>query len=155
QLGNGGGDELTQAALLQRDLDRFGPRRGYRIWRDLREEDDPEAPVTATAGKGFPYDVTPKRLGKTVALPDRGSLKLVGPVISSTGAGTKPGSLGVRGPAIDHALFRFPSTDSNALLVSAAHSADGHPLAVMGSQAGYFEPEIWRYEDLHGPGIDV
>jgi acyl-homoserine lactone acylase PvdQ len=155
QLGNGGGDELSQVALLQRDVDRFGPRRGYRIWRDLREEDDPEAPVTASGGRGFPYDVTPKRLSKTVALPDRGSLKFVSPVIASTGAGTKPGSLGTGRPAVDRALFRFPSTDSNALLVSARHSADGHPLAVMGSQAGYFEPEIWRYEDLHGPGIDV
>ena len=44
---------------------------------------------------------------------------------------------------------------SNALLVSAADSASGHPLAVMGPQVSYFSPEILMEEDIHGPGIDA
>ena len=44
---------------------------------------------------------------------------------------------------------------SNALVVSAAKSASGHPLAVFGPQTGYFAPEILMEEDVHGPGIDA
>jgi acyl-homoserine lactone acylase PvdQ len=44
---------------------------------------------------------------------------------------------------------------SNALLVSGANSASGHPLAVFGPQVAYFAPEILMEEDLHGPGIDA
>ena len=44
---------------------------------------------------------------------------------------------------------------SNALLVSAADSASGHPLAVMGPQVSYFSPQILMEEDIHGPGIDA
>jgi acyl-homoserine lactone acylase PvdQ len=154
QLGKGGGDELGEAALLMADMKRFGPTRGYKVWRELREVDDPEAPVTAAQKAGFPYDLVPTRLTKGVALPDAGSLKPVSPVISSGGSAAAPGSVAALGPRVDQALMRFPTTDSNALLVSAKHSATGHPLTVFGSQAAYFEPEIWRYQDIHGPGID-
>ena len=44
---------------------------------------------------------------------------------------------------------------SNWELVSARHSADGHPIAVMGPQVGYYMPQILMEEDLHGPGIDA
>src|SRR6202044_1515942 len=40
-------------------------------------------------------------------------------------------------------------------MVNAAHSADGHAIAVMGPQVGYYNPEILMEEDLHGPGIDA
>ena len=43
---------------------------------------------------------------------------------------------------------------SNWELVS-KHSADGHPIAVMGPQVGYYMPQILMEEDLHGPGIDA
>ena len=41
---------------------------------------------------------------------------------------------------------------SNWELVSAKHSANGHPIAVMGPQVGYYVPQILMEEDLHGPG---
>jgi penicillin amidase len=44
---------------------------------------------------------------------------------------------------------------SNALLISAAKSESGHPVAVMGPQVAYFMPEILLEEDLHGPDIDA
>ncbi|MGI8556922.1 MAG: penicillin acylase family protein [Solirubrobacteraceae bacterium] len=49
----------------------------------------------------------------------------------------------------------LPTSDSNALLVSAAHTGTGHPIAVMGPQVGYFDPQILMEEDVHGPGIDA
>ena len=44
---------------------------------------------------------------------------------------------------------------SNFLLVGHGKSADGHPLAVMGPQLGYFYPEIVMQADMHGGGIDA
>ena len=44
---------------------------------------------------------------------------------------------------------------SNALVVGASHSADGHPLAVFGPQVSYFAPQILMQEDLHSPDYDA
>src|SRR5258708_36044937 len=44
---------------------------------------------------------------------------------------------------------------SNGLVVDAAHSAGGHPIAVFGPQVSYFAPGILMQEDLHGPGYDA
>jgi acyl-homoserine lactone acylase PvdQ len=44
---------------------------------------------------------------------------------------------------------------SNWELVNAAHSSNGHAIAVMGPQVGYYIPEILMEEDLHGPGFDA
>ncbi|MEA2171756.1 MAG: hypothetical protein QOF76_5056 [Solirubrobacteraceae bacterium] len=151
QLGKGGGNEMTQLSLLQADIDRYGPSRGVRAWVDLRSLDDPEAPTTAFRKRGFPYDQIPKNVLGHVALPDKGSLRYV-----STVAG-KPDTVANRSAASGpvKGLLRFPQTDSNALLVSAKKSATGHPLTVFGSQAGYFEPEIWWGVEAHGPGFDA
>lgn len=150
QLGNGGGDELDQVQRLMADIKRFGAKRGLQVWRDFRSEDDPEAPVTATRKKGFPYGQIPKRPLGTAAIPDAGSLKFVSSVV---GKPDSPAQHRATGPV--KGLLRFPQTDSNALLVSAKHSQTGHPLAVFGSQAGYFQPQIWWGVEAHGPGFDV
>ncbi|TDQ04359.1 penicillin acylase family protein [Labedaea rhizosphaerae] len=44
---------------------------------------------------------------------------------------------------------------SNALLVSGAHTASGHPVAVFGPQTGYFAPQLLMLEELQGPGISA
>lgn len=44
---------------------------------------------------------------------------------------------------------------SNWELVPARNSANGHAIAVMGPQVGYYVPQILLEEDLHGPGIDA
>ena len=62
---------------------------------------------------------------------------------------TLPGGLGLP------ELGPLPKAMSNALLVSGANSASGHPLAVFGPQVAYFAPQILMEEDLHGPGIDA
>ncbi len=150
QLGKGGGDELEQLQLLTIDMKRFGAKRGLQIWQDLRSESDPEAPVTAERKKGFPFGQQPKRpLGGT-ALPDPGTLEFV-----ATTVGTPDTKARVETPSPVKDLLRFPTTDSNAVLVSARKSQTGHPLAVFGAQAGYFQPEIFWDVDAHGPGFDV
>jgi acyl-homoserine lactone acylase PvdQ len=44
---------------------------------------------------------------------------------------------------------------SNALVVSAADSADGHPIAVFGPQTGYFAPQLLMLEEIEGPGLSA
>ena len=44
---------------------------------------------------------------------------------------------------------------SNALVVSAAESASGRPLAVFGPQVSYFAPQILMEQDVHAPGLDA
>ncbi len=151
QLGKGGGNELEQVQLLQSDLKRFGAKRGLQVWEDFRSEDDPEAPTTSANKKQTPYGQLPagSKVLKTVAMPDEGTLRL---------APTQDGQAAPRSavqPASAKGLLRFPTTDSNALLVSAKHTATGHPMAVFGSQASYYEPEIWWRAEAHGPGFDV
>ncbi|HET6507673.1 MAG TPA: penicillin acylase family protein [Baekduia sp.] len=52
-------------------------------------------------------------------------------------------------------LLALPKAQSNALLVSAAKSKSGHPLAVFGPQVGYFSPQILMEEDIHAPTVDA
>lgn len=44
---------------------------------------------------------------------------------------------------------------SNALVVSAADSASGHPIAVFGPQTGYFAPQLLMLEEIEGPGLSA
>ncbi|MCW2985905.1 MAG: Penicillin amidase, partial [Conexibacter sp.] len=72
----------------------------------------------------------------------------VGGVINSV-TGLLPTPSGLDG------LISLPKSNSNALLVSAAKSKSGHPLAVFGPQVGYFSPQILMEEDIHAPTIDA
>jgi acyl-homoserine lactone acylase PvdQ len=108
-------------------------------------------------GKRFPYQTSPKR-ARGVARPDAGSLRRHEFVAARTGGGgseaSGAGSLGLSG-------LRLPTAASNALLVSGAGSASGHPLFVAGPQVGYFAPQILMEQDVHAPatadlpGIDA
>lgn len=49
--------------------------------------------------------------------------------------------------------LRFPTSDSNALVVDASHSTSGHPLAVFGPQVAYWAPEILTEEVWEAPGF--
>ena len=142
-FGKGGGEELQFSQLADALERRFGKHNGDKAFNDFRAAEDPEAPVTVF-DKRFPYQVNPQTPAKrSVARPDPGSLKL-----SQTGS--------------TRSIFPgFPARASNALLVSGKESQSGHPLAVMGPQVGYFNPQILMEEDVHapdsaaGPGIDA
>ncbi len=144
---------------------------GFATFLSFDDPSDPEAPTTVQ-GKAFPFQTLPrpsKAVQKTIALPDAGSVSFVNPVVggavpageagqATTGSRERPSSSnGVAGMAesAGQGLLQFPRSMSNALLVSAADSASGHPLAVMGPQVSYFTPEILMEEDIHGPGIDA
>ena len=133
-FGNGGGNEVANSDFLARLEAKLGQTGGQQVFRDLREVNDPEAPVTTT--KHFPYDRVPSR-------PTPGSLVI------------DPGSMDVPAAQAVAAARASRRKASNFLVVGAKLSADGHPLTVMGPQLGYFYPEIVMQGELHGGGIDA
>jgi acyl-homoserine lactone acylase PvdQ len=173
-FGKGGGRELAESSLLDAFKDRFGARKGRTLWEQFAAFDDRDAPTTVQ-GKRFPYQTKPKKKAKGAEEPpDPGSFKaldvarsqgappagggggglLPGGNLSASAAPSVPGVPPLPGLPLPE-LGALPKAMSNALLVSGANSASGHPLAVFGPQVAYFAPQILMEEDLHGPGIDA
>ena len=128
-FGNGGGNEVRNADFLSRLRGRLGARRGGQAFTDLLEANDPEAPTTIA--KRFRYGVSGPR-------PTKGSPLVRAPKPVAGAAAAAPQRLA-----------------SNFLVVGANRSATGEPMAVMGPQLGYYDPEIVIEADLHGPGINA
>jgi acyl-homoserine lactone acylase PvdQ len=160
-FGKGGGREVDSALTLQALQDRFGAKAGRAAWSDFREKDDPET-ITTIRGARFPYEDGDPFAKRGLALPDPGSVQPA-PVAPPVGGEAGLQAAPVAPPASDGAgigaaLLRAasaPAHASNWLLVSAAKSATGHPIAVMGPQVGYYVPQILMELDLHGPGVDA
>jgi len=110
-------------------------------------------------GVRFPYLNLPQHVAPgSEAIPDPGSVTYP-PNDAVSGGGSSGGTAdrGILGGLTTAGGGRvaFPRDASNALVVSAAKSASGHPLAVFGPQVAYFAPEILMEQDIHGPGIDA
>jgi acyl-homoserine lactone acylase PvdQ len=133
-FGNGGGNEVQNSEFLVQLENKFGEEGGKQVFRDLKEVNDPEAPTTAS--KAFPYDQEPTG-------PTPGAMLV------------EPGSASPSAVKAETALKASRRKASNFLLAGAGDAADGHPMAVMGPQLGYYYPEIVMQADLHGPGIDA
>ncbi|MDQ6607574.1 MAG: penicillin acylase family protein, partial [Actinomycetota bacterium] len=124
-------------------------RSGYATFLSFVDPTDPEAPTTVR-GRSFPYQTLARPSAKSLsrlAMPDPGSVRYVNHVVGgaapaggasdsarvahraagarATPIGTGLGPAGNAGPG----LLAFPQDMSNALLISAKHSASGHPLA--------------------------
>ena len=130
-FGAGGGNEAASAEFLASLQQRLGATKGLAVWNDLREQLDPSTPVTVA--KSFPYGAGPTGVGP-------GNVAL------------DPGSFAPAGPAVRTVQRRLMS---NALLIGASRSSNGHPIFVAGPQVGYYAPEILMEEDLHGGGLDA
>jgi acyl-homoserine lactone acylase PvdQ len=179
-FGQGGGRELAEGEVLRSFVNRFGKKTGRKLWEQFAAFDDPDAPTTVK-GERFPYQTKPSKLAAGAEeIPDTGSFKpfVVAPgQAGGSSQGGRPDSSSTPptllpgvplpgppslpgGPAPPGGLpvpggLPLPKAMSNALLISGARSATGHPLAVFGPQVSYFAPEILMEEDLHGPGIDA
>ncbi len=163
-FGKGGGAELRSALALESLEAKLGRRAGRAAWSDLREANDPEAPTTVS--QPFPYETGSPFKKKGLAMPDPGSVEFLsdgsgGGLPGASGAVTdtpspqaipNDGSIGAG--LLRSALDGAP-LESNWELVGKEGSSDGHPIAVMGPQVGYYNPQILMEEDLHGPGIDA
>src|SRR5438132_13773603 len=69
----GGGSELQNAIFLKNAQAKLGTDGGYALWRDMREAEDPAAPVTADGT--FPYMTRGQTDPAAVAVPDPASVK--------------------------------------------------------------------------------
>ncbi|HET8822995.1 MAG TPA: penicillin acylase family protein [Thermoleophilaceae bacterium] len=133
-FGEGGGDEVDAAEMLDGLQDSLGADRGFSVWNDLRQRLDPETPVSIRGR--FPYAPLPAQRTGNVVL-DNGSYEPV----------ATPGA--AASAAVD-GEFRRPA--SNVLMVAGKRSRSGHPLFVGGPQIGHFYPGLTLEMDLRGPG---
>lgn len=153
-FGRGGGNELTQMELRRSFRARYGARRGERLWREWAAYEDEDAPTTVRRSARFPYQRPPKKPARGgMAIADAGSLRRTSVVAATTGSAATR-TKGAAAAGILPVNLRSMGM-SNALLVSAAESSSGRPLAVFGPQTAYFAPQILMEQDVHAPGIDA
>src|SRR5438046_10737172 len=72
-FGKGVGNEVGSSNVLNKAIERFGPKPGTKVWRDFRRAEDPEAPTTVQSGI-FRYEVPKDVRSSAVAMPDDGSV---------------------------------------------------------------------------------
>jgi acyl-homoserine lactone acylase PvdQ len=132
-FGEGGGGEVQASELLDGLQTTLGPDRGYSVWNDLRQRQDPETPVSIPGR--FPYAPLPANRSGNRIIDDGSFVPIPGPTATAAKA----------------ASAERPHA-SNVLMVAGKRSRSGHPLFVGGPQIGYFYPGLTLEMDLHGPG---
>ncbi len=132
-VGQGGGDEARRSEFLGALEQKYGTKKGFSLFNDLRQFKNPETP-TSVDGK-FPYGSIPKKAPGSVVL--------------------DPNSF-VSTPAVANAKLAqqaAPPTEprhaSNTLMISAKKSTDHEPLMVGGPQIGYFYPGLTYEIDMN------
>ncbi|RAJ45545.1 F5/8 type C domain-containing protein [Kitasatospora sp. SolWspMP-SS2h] len=160
-FGGGGGGEVGNALARLAFRQQLGTEAGDRAYAAWRAEDDPEATPTVHDGSSFPYAASPAAPVGT-ALPDPGSVTELPHAANGTGTGASSAASGASTPTaaasaaegvLPADLITAKKGMSNALLVSGAHTASGHPIAVFGPQTGYYAPQILMVQELDGPGL--
>ncbi len=124
RFGANGGREVENSMFLQALEERLGESQALRVFADLHDSNDGEAPVSIPGS--FPYELP---------------------------AATSPGSVVVDDGSFVGVPFEQPPFASNALLVAAKRSETGHPLFVAGPQVGYFFPQFFAEMELQGAGF--
>jgi acyl-homoserine lactone acylase PvdQ len=146
-LGQGGGQEVGNAMMLDGLRSKLGATRGDGAYEDLRGRNDPETQTTTT--KRFPYQTN-----VSVSHP-RGLVRIVNRSFRAAGP-TLPGAGATSAYAASAEHPRGPQQlASNILIASGKASQTGSPLFVGGPQIGYNYPGLTMEMDLHGPDINV
>ncbi|QKW26797.1 penicillin acylase family protein [Streptomyces seoulensis] len=153
-FGSGGGGEVNNALSLLAAQAKYGAQEGTKVWESFRERNDPEAVLTLHDGQSFPYAAKPAS-PKGQALPDAGSVTAEPLVYDRTGGAATGAAKSATGTAQKSTLSSARRGMSNALVVSGAHTASGHPVAVFGPQTGYFAPQLLLLQEIQGPGISA
>ncbi|MFJ9539401.1 penicillin acylase family protein [Streptomyces sp. NPDC101225] len=153
-FGSGGGGEVDNALSLIAAQSKYGVEEGTKVWESFRERNDPEAVLTVHDGRSFPYGTKPAN-AQGEALPDAGSVTAEPLVHDATGTGASQSATAAARQATATALGSAKRGMSNALVVSGAYTASGHPVAVFGPQTGYFAPQLLMLQEIQGPGISA
>lgn len=160
-FGGGGGHEMESALVRIAARARYGTVEGDRVWTAFRGQNHPETVLTLHDGQRFPYgQADPDAPG--VVLPDAGSVRAEPVTANPTGSAARAGTPAAESNSSKLAAALSGLTIgaanrgmSNAAVISAAHSATGHPVAVFGPQTGYFSPQLLMVQELQGPGISA
>ncbi len=152
---NNGSEEINEQ-LQEAFQRRFGSR-WHAFYDDLREADDPEA---FTVAKVPFHSDNPGRYEPKLHLNawlDFGSIKPRNAEIQGPSA-QRSEQLAAQLPSwirtTENLRTELPHLESNALMVAPRLSSDGHALAAMGPQVGYYSPQIFTEYELHGGGIN-
>ncbi|MBA2642446.1 MAG: penicillin acylase family protein [Actinobacteria bacterium] len=124
RFGANGGQEVQNSMFLDALEERLGAADARRVFADLREANDPEAPPTVPGS--FPYELPPE---------------------------SAPGSVVVDDGSFTGAPLEQPPFASSAILIGAKRSQTAHPLFVAGPQVGYFFPQFFAEMELSGAGF--
>ncbi|MEU8202651.1 penicillin acylase family protein [Streptosporangium sp. NPDC049046] len=150
-FGGGGGAEMQSALVRVAARAKYGTAVGDQVWAAFRAQNDPEATLTLHNGQSFPSGAAPA--GATgVVLPDP-STAPVDITANETGSATSAAATAQKGVLDGLLVDNSKPGMSNAVVVSAAKSATGNPIAVFGPQTGYFAPQLLMLQELSGPGI--
>lgn len=150
------GSEQINEQLQEAFKQRFGSR-WQQFYNDLREANDPEA---FTVAKVPFHSDNPGRYEPKLHLNawlDFGTIKPRNAEIQGPSA-QQSQQLATQMPAwvrsAENLRTALPHVESNALMVSRRLSSDGHALAAMGPQVGYYSPQIFAEYELHGGDIN-
>ncbi|MDH2427423.1 penicillin acylase family protein [Sphaerisporangium sp. TRM90804] len=149
-FGGGGGAEMQSALVRVAARAKYGTAAGDQVWAAFRAQNDPEAVLTLHNGQSFPFGAAPAATG--VVLPEPATTSPVDITQNESGSATSAASTAkgvLDGLLVDNSKPGM----SNAVVVSAAESASGHPIAVFGPQTGYFAPQLLMLQELSGPGV--
>jgi acyl-homoserine lactone acylase PvdQ len=159
----GGGNEVDSALLYQSLVSSYptlqanGRTQGANIWADLRSQNDPQAQVSIETRFNYEHVPSASQLDPaSLAMP---TAPITDNHCNPPHAAAAPQS-SAAASAVDvspllGALRQGLPHSSNELIVDAAHSATGHPIAVFGPQTGYQVPNFLHEVDLHGPGLQA
>ncbi|MFI6796116.1 penicillin acylase family protein [Streptosporangium canum] len=148
-FGGGGGAEMQSALVRVAARARYGTATGDQVWAAFRAQNDPEATLTLHNGQSFPSGNATGATGTVLPDPATAPVDITENETGSATTSASPSRGLLDGLIVDNSKPGM----SNAVVVSAAKSASGHPIAVFGPQTGYFAPQLLMMEELSGPGI--
>ncbi|MDQ6746822.1 MAG: penicillin acylase family protein, partial [Candidatus Dormibacteraeota bacterium] len=181
-LGGGGGNEVANTLAFERMVSIYGVDKARQLFDDLHASNDPESPTTID--QSFPYETRAQRDPASVALLDpadngphdpggcsqtrlppappgagRPALPVMPPVAGQRTLDA-PTQARVQQAATEKAtrmvqVLQYKKHASNATVVNADHSVDGHPIANFGPQVAYWMPELFMEMDVHAPDWDA
>ncbi|OUC95768.1 penicillin acylase family protein [Streptosporangium minutum] len=148
-FGGGGGAEMQSALVRVAARAKYGTATGDQVWAAFRAQNDPEATLTLHNGQSFPSGNATGATGTVLPDPATAPVDITENEAGSATTSASPSRGLLDGLVVDNSKPGM----SNAVVVSAAKSASGHPIAVFGPQTGYFAPQLLMLEELSGPGI--
>ena len=148
--GEGGGGQLRNAELLGNLQNRFGRKRGLRIWNDLMFKNDPRAPFVAGAGEGRKRPAYIRR----ERLPNAAQQRLARTYAGTLGKTSRRMQAKAARIAEIFKKLPLPRIGSYAAAISGKRSKSGGALLVGAPQTGLNTPPIFWQLGQHAPGRD-